>query len=290
MEFLNKHKRLFLVLGITISLFAIVITVTGIAPTSVLGRAFGYVVVPMQRWASSVTGWVGGRFQILAQSEQILTENAALREENIRLSNDAQRLPHLEAENERLHELLEMDQRYPHLDMVGARIIGQNPNDWESSFIIDKGSNHGIEPHMIILGFGGVLGVVDQVGPNHAVVISILDNRFGAAALNSRTEDLGTVHGDLELGQNGLMRMEHIVYTARFMPEDRIYTSPHGAFFPPGLFIGTVVSVHPHPGGLTQYAIIQPAVCLDRVDFVLIVDKLFGDAADPEIFSGDFNP
>jgi len=290
MEFFNKRKRLFLVLGITMSFFAIIITVTGIAPTSVLGRAFGYVVIPMQRWASSVTGWIGGRFQILAQSEQILAENAALRDENTRLSNDVQRLPHLAAENERFHQLLEMDQRYPHLNMVGARIIGQNPNDWEASFIIDKGSNHNIEPQMIVLGFGGVLGVVEQVEPNHSRVISILDNRFGAAVVNPRTEDVGTVHGDLELGLNGLMRMDHFDNTARFMPDDRIYTSAHGAFFPPGLFIGTVLSVHPQPGGLTQYAIIQPAVCLDRVDLVLIVNKLFGDSPDPEIFSEGFLP
>jgi len=290
MNFLNKHKRLFLAFGITICFAAIVITITGVAPTSFLGRAFGYVVVPLQRGFSSATGWIGGRFAVLAQSEQILAENAALREENVRLSNENQRLPHLEAENERLHLIMEMDQRYPHLEMVGARIIGQNPNDWESSFMIDKGANHGIYQHMIVLGFGGVLGVVDHVGPNHSRVISIMDHRFGAAAMNARTEDLGTVRGNLELGQNGLMRMDYILSTARFMPEDRIYTSDHGAFFPPGLLIGTVVSVHPSPGGLTQYAIIQPAVCLDRVDFILIIDQLFGDAPDPEIFSEGFIP
>jgi len=290
MEFINKHKRIFLACGITICFVAIIFTVTGVAPTSFLGRAFSYVVVPLQRGASSATNWIAGRFQVLAQSEQILAENAALREENMHLVNENLRLPHLQEENDRLHMLLEMEQRYPHLPMVGARMIGQNPNDWEASFIIDKGENHGIYTNMIVLGFGGVLGRVDHVGPNHARVISIMDSRFGAAVRNSRTEDVGTIHGNLELSHDGLMRMEHIISTARFMPEDRIYTSDHGAFFPPGLFIGTVVSVHPVPGGLTQYAIIQPAVCLDRVDFVLIVNQLFGYAPDFGIVEEDLIP
>jgi len=287
MEFLKKHKRLFLALGITICFAAIIITVTGVAPTSFLGRVFGHVVTPLQRGASSATNWISGRWAVLVNSDQILAENAALREENTRLVNENQRLPHLENENLRLNILLEMEQRYPHLPMVGARMIGQNPNDWESCFTINKGTNHGIYPNMIVLGFGGILGRIDDAGANHARVVSIRDNRFAAAAMNARTEDIGTVRGNMVLGQDGLMRMDYIVATASFMAGDRIYTSDHGAFFPQGLLLGTVVSVHPSPGGggLTQYAIIQPAVDLDRVDFILIVNELFGD--DSRIFDED---
>jgi len=287
MEFLHKHKRLFLALGITISLLAIVITITGIAPTSFLGRGFGYIVAPMQRGASSATSWISGRIDVLARSEQILTENAALREENMRLSNIIASMPHLEEENRLFHEMFDMEQRYPELSMVGARLIGQNPNNWEANFIIDKGTNHGIYPNMIVLGFGGVLGRIEHAWPGYSRVVSILDTRFAAAARNARTEDVGTVHGNMELGLDGLMRMDHIVASARFMPGDRIYTSDHGAFFPPGILIGTVVSVHASPGGLTQYAIIQPAVSLDRIDVVLIVDQLFGEGLDLAIFSED---
>ena len=280
MEFLHKHKRLFLALGITVCLGAMVVTVTGVAPTGFLGRAVGYVVVPMQRGASSATSWIGGRFAVLARSAEILAENQALREENTHLLNQLQRLELLEEENIEFHVMFDMRQRYPELPMVGARIIGQNPNDWRAIFNINKGENHGIAANMVILGDGGVLGVIRQTGPSSSQVVSIMDDSFAAAVRNSRTEDLGVVHGNLELSQDGLMRMEYIEATARFMPGDEIRTSAHGQFFPPGLLVGTVISVHPGPGGLTQYAIIQPAVNLDRVDMVLVVNILFGDDAD----------
>jgi len=285
MDFLHRHKRLFLAFGITFCLIAIIVTVTGVAPTSFLGRAFGYVVTPLQRGASSATSWVGGRFAVLARSGQMLEENEALREENARLRAENDRLHRLDEESIHLHNMFNMYQRYPQLPLEGARIIGQNPNNWETSFLINKGSNQGILPHMIVLGEeGGVLGRIGQVGPNHAQVISIRDHRFGAAVRSTRTEDVGVVRGDLELGLDGLMRMNYMEQAARFMQGDEIVTSAHGAFFPPGLSIGTVLSVHASPEGLTQYAIIQPTASLDRVDFVLIVMQLFVDAPDDDAF------
>jgi len=286
MDFLHRHKRLFLAFGITFCFVAIIVTITGVAPTSFLGRAFGYVVVPLQRGASSATSWVGGRFAVLAQSGQILAENHALREENARLRAENDRLGRLDEESIHLHNLFNMQQRYPQLPLEGARIVGQNPNNWQTSFIIDKGTNDGILPHMVVLGEdGGVLGRIDQVGPNHAQVISIRDHRFAAGVRNTRTEDVGVVRGDMELANDGLMRMDYILQAASFMPGDVIITSAHGAFFPPGLTIGTVMSVHPSLEGLTQYAIIEPTASLDRVDFVLIVMQLFVDAPDDDAFN-----
>jgi len=281
MEFINRHKRLFLAAAIIFCFAAIIVTITGVAPTGFLRRGLSYVVVPMQRGASSATGWISGRFYILARSAEILAENETLREENTRLRNENARMAAIDEENILLNTILDMQQRYPHLPMVGARIIGQNPNEWQSSFFINKGVNHGILPYMVVLGDGGVLGVVHETGPNYALVVSVMDNNFAAAARNSRTEDLGIVRGDLDLSNDNLMRMRHIIYTARFMPGDDIVTSAHGTVFPPGLHIGTVASIHPEAGGLTQYAIIQPSVNLDRVDVVLVVTQLFG-ASDAE--------
>ena len=130
---------------------------------------------------------------------------------------------------------------------------------------------------MVVYGDGGVLGVIIQTGANYALVASIMDNSFAAAVRNSRTEDVGVVRGDIDLRYDGLMRMEYISSTARFMPGDDIITSADGAFFPPGLLVGTVESIHPTPGagGLTQYAIIRPAANLDRISLVLVVNQVF---------------
>jgi rod shape-determining protein MreC len=47
--------------------------------------------------------------------------------------------------------------------------------------------------------------------------------------------------------------------------------------FPPGIMVGTVLSVEPNPDGLTKYAVIQPAANINRIENVLVVNRLFGD-------------
>jgi len=282
MEFIHKHKRLFLGLGILFCFAAIIVTITGVAPTSFIGRGASYIISPMQRGASSATGWVSGRFYILARSAEILAENQSLVEENMRLRNENARMNALYEENIQLRYIVNMRERHPHLPMVTGHIIGQNPNDWQDRFTINIGENDGVLPGMAVLGNGGLLGVIHETTRNSALVISIRDNDFAAAAINVRTEELGLVVGDLDLRQDGLLRMIFIEHTARFIEGDEIRTSDHGSLFPIGLEIGTVLSVHPGPERLTHYAIIHPSVNLDRVDIVLVVTWLPGDDASDE--------
>jgi len=260
----------------------IVASVTDFVPRHALGRVLSPVIVPMQRATSSAVDWVGGRFTVLTQSEELLAENRALREENIILVAENQRIPLLEYELANFEAMLDTFQRYPQLPMKGARIIGQNPNQWQERFYIDRGENSGIFPHMIVLGDGGVLGKVLQTSRNYALVATIMDSSFSAAVRNVRTEDLGVVSGNIDLRYDGLMRMEFMEAGASFMPGDEIITSSHGAFFPPGVLVGTVIEVRPRQdaAGLMQYAIIEPAVCLDRIDVVLVVNRIFSNERD----------
>jgi rod shape-determining protein MreC len=277
MEFLRKHKRLFLGLGICICIAAIVLTVSpGVGPT-VFERGLSHIVVPMQRGITSFTGWVRGRFALLADNRRLLEENQALRNENSLLRMENQRLLQADDDNIYLSALLNISRRYAELPVLGARVIGQTTNDWYDSFIIDRGSDDGITTNMAVLGDGGLLGVVRRVFPTHSVVVSVLDIRFNAAVMSRRTEDRGIARGEITLMQQGLMRMNHIDGAAQIMPGDEIITSPHSTMFPPDILLGTVLSVTPNPDGLTQHAIIRPAVNLDSREMVLVVTERFGD-------------
>jgi rod shape-determining protein MreC len=130
---------------------------------------------------------------------------------------------------------------------------------------------------MAILGDFGLLGKVQEVYPNFSKVITLIDHRFAVAVKNVRTEDLGVLKGDVRLMQQGLTRVDYINATAQIMPGDEIVTGPHSSIFPPGILVGTVISVEPNPDGLTRFAIVQPAATIDRIENVLVVNRLFGD-------------
>ena len=277
MKVLNKHKRAFLLSGIGLCIAAIVLTVNPSAGPNIVARGLSYIVAPLQSGMSVSVTWVQGQFSAIGRSQELLRENRALREEISMLQIENYRLQRAEDENYRLNSLLNMNQRYAQLPTIGARIIGQNPNNVYNRFFIDRGTNDYVDRNMAVLGDGGLVGVVRQVHPNRAQFLSIIDADFSAAVMSERTEDIGTVRGDMRLMQQGLIRMDHISATAQIMPGDVIITSSHSSIFPPGVLVGTVQSIHSNPDGLTRHAIVTPAASTENLEVVQVVMEVFGD-------------
>ncbi|MDR1664860.1 MAG: rod shape-determining protein MreC [Clostridiales bacterium] len=282
MEFLKKHKRLFLSLGMAVCLTAIIFTASPGATPTFVENALGYVIVPLQRGVSDVTGWIGGKFSTFAEMDGLREENRLLREQNSLLKIDNERLLYAEAENKRLTELLEIDQTYAALPKVGARVIGKDPTDWYNSYNIDKGSSEGLTPNMAVLGEAGLIGLVREVYPTYSKVVSIIDDRCAVAVMCERTGDWGQLFGDIDLMPQGLCRMDYIESDAQIMAGDEIVTSALSSYCPPGILVGTVLSVEPDGNGLTKHAIIEPASRIDRVEVVQVVNQLFGDEEEIE--------
>jgi rod shape-determining protein MreC len=177
-----------------------------------------------------------------------------------------------------LNAALNMHQRYAHLPTMGARVIGHDANAFYRSFRVDRGSNDGVEMGMAVIADGGLAGVVRYVNPISSQFVSVLDHRFAAAVVSTRTEDFGIARGDTRLMQQGYMRMDDIEITAQIMPGDEIMTSLSSTIFPAGLLLGEVVSVNTNPDGLARYAIIRPAADINnRPEIVLVITEVFGD-------------
>jgi len=276
-ELFGRHRRIFLLTGIGICILAIVFTVSPAAAPTALERGLSRIITPMQRVASASISWVQGNFSAISNNRQLLQENQRLQEQVSNLLIENHRLQLAGEDNARLSALLEINQRYAQLPTIGARVIGATPNDWYHRFILDRGTDDGITNNMAVLGDGGLIGVVRRVRPTSSQFVSVIDSDFSAAVMSSRTGDIGEIRNDIRLMQQGLMRMDRIVATAQIMQGDEIETSTHSSIFPPGILIGTVVSVHPNPDGHTRYAIIMPAANLSNPEVVSIVTAVVDD-------------
>jgi len=273
-DYLHKRKRIFLASGMVLCLAAMLLSIfPGVRPT-VLERTLAFVVIPLQRGAQSSVAWVQGRFSAITDNARLLNENADLREENARLLFEIEQLILAGEENYTLTALLEMRQRFPELPTIGARVIAQNPGVLRSRFTIESGTRDGVYAQMPVLAGDAVKGVVRYAAHRHAEVITIFDSDFSVAVHSVRAEVSGIVRGDTQLARDGLVRMDFISDTANIMPGDLLVTSVYSLIFPPGLPVGTVVSVHPNPDGLTRHALIEPAAGTDRPQMVLVVAEL----------------
>ena len=271
MSVIARHKRAFLLSGIGICILGIVLTISPGVGTNFLSRGLSMIVTPIQRGLNSTIAWVQGHFTALANNQGLISENRALQHEITVLQLENHRLRQAAEENERLSEVLNMHQRYAQLPTIGARVITGDVNDWNRSFTIDVGTRDGISPGMAVFGGGGLAGVVRYVNPTSSIVVSVIDSRFAAAAISVRTEDIGTVSGEVRLMQQGFLRMDHFDAAAQILPGDEIETSAHGTMFPRGIRVGTVREIHTNPDGLTRHAVIEPAADLENIEIVLVL-------------------
>ena len=271
---LERRRRIFLLTGIGICILAIILTINPTAGTNVFGRGLAYIVTPMQRGLNTGIAWVQGQFSVMANNRELLQSYQALQEQHSNLLIELYRLQLAGEENAMLSALLDINQRYGHLPTIGARVIGQNPNDWYHRFFLDRGTNDGITHNMAVLGDGGLVGVIRQAHSGRSQFASIVDSETSVAVMTRRTGDIGVTSGDIILMQQGLLRMDNIAATAQIMPGDEIVTSTHSVIFPPGILVGTVESIHPNPDGHTRHAIIRPAANMHNIEIVSIVTKV----------------
>ncbi len=179
-------------------------------------------------------------------------------------------------ELERLRVLYELDQRYADYPKTGARVIGKDPGNWYSVFVIDKGSDEGIEVDMVVISGAGLVGRVIEVGPVHAKVRSIIDDTSSVSATINRTNDLCTVKGELTLFDEGVISVDYIPDEVNLIVGDEISTSHLGEVYPPGILIGEITMVDEAPNKMSQRAYLRPVVDFKHLEEVLVINQLWG--------------
>jgi len=270
-SFFERHKRAFLLSGIGVCILAIIFTINPNIGTNIFSSALTYIVTPVQGGLNASVTWVQGHFSALRNNHHLITENRELQAEVNRLQFENFRLAIAAADNEALNTALNMHTQYAHLSTIGARVIGQDPNDFRRSFHIDRGSNDGISTEMAVIANGGLAGVIVYSSPTRSQFASVLDSRFVAHIVAPRTGDLAVASGHSAHMHEGLMRINHIETAAQIMPGDEILTSSYSAIFPAGILLGEVVSINTNPDGLTRYALLRPVADVTNLEIVLVV-------------------
>jgi len=235
----------------------------------------GYIVSPSQEVTGNIGGFFQTRINFISNLSELDSENQRLREENELLQLEANRAALLDKDNQELRNLLELVQRYPELNLVGADVIARDSSNWSNKFSINLGTRDGVFDNQVILANGGLVGRVFRAYSNFSQVITLIDDNSSVSAISARTGDTGFVRGDLRLAERGLVRMENIALNADILENDLIITSNLGLIYPPGITIGIVREVRPDGSGLFKYAIIETAVDFRNLETVLVVSDVF---------------
>lgn len=237
-----------------------------------------YTIVPMQKGINSIGEWMSDFTQNFATIQELREENAALQAEVDELTVKNNLLQQERHELERLRELYALDEQYSEYEKIGARVTANDSGNWFSSFVIDKGSNDGIEVDMNVMAETGLVGIVTEVGPNWARVRSIIDDASNVSALILSTSDTCIVNGDLTLMQDGRIRFEQLANNGTEIEAgEQVVTSHISSKFLQGILIGYVSEIHVDSNNLTRSGYITPVVDFEHLQEVLVITTTKAD-------------
>lgn len=266
-----------IIVGISIFfLFMIIFTWETRDEISSMEKSVTYVIIPIQKGVTYFGDWLVSRVDFIQNINELENQNNTLLLEVDKLTYENRILEQSKAELERLRELYELDQRYADYPKTGARVIGKDPGNWYSVFTIDKGSDDGIAPDMVVMAEAGLVGRVIEVGPGYAKVRSIIDDTSSVSGIVNRTRDLCSVRGDLTLFNDGVISVEYIPDEVNLIVGDQISTSHLGEIYPPGILIGEIVSIDEAVKKLSQKAYLRPVVDFKHLEDVLVINQLWG--------------
>ena len=268
-HFFSNRVRIVLIVAV---LLAVLLTaISSLTGMSLPDMAVKGVLTPLRTGVSKLADQAEQIYNYMFEFESIAAENASLKEQLAQMQEDARRADAVERENARLRALLALKEANEDYQLVDCYIISRSSQEWSSYFTVNRGANAGLEVGMCaITANGEVVGLISEVGPNYAVVKSVLDSSLEISATISSSGYNGMVRGGYATGLDGLLRMDYLPSSAVIRNQDQVVTSG-STVYPRNLIIGYVVDAGFDDIGVAKYALLEPAVNVGSLEQIFIV-------------------
>ena len=268
--FSSRVKIVLLIAVLLAVVLAVVSNLTGLSLPDMVVKG---VLTPVRAGVSKLSEQAQQMYNYMFEYEALAAENARLKEQLAQLEEDARMADAVARENHQLRALLGLKEANEDYKLVDSYIISRSSQEWSSNFTINRGSSSGVEKGMCaITANGELVGLVDEVGSNYAVVKTVLDSSLEISATISASGYNGMVEGGYATGLEGLLRMDYLPSSAVIRNRDQVVTSG-SVVYPRNLIVGHVVDAGFDDTGVAKYALLEPAVNVASLEQVFIITE-----------------
>lgn len=240
--------------------------------TAWLRPGVGSLFVPLFGLANSAQQLAGRAGDALLPRSELLRQNQALREQSQQLRLQAAQAEVLTRENDRLRELLKLQQRQRHGKFRLANVVLRDPSNWWRSVQINLGRRDGISNNLPVLGPNGALvGRISSVSLTRSQVVLVGDpNCKVSARIDNPARDTGVlgVSGPLE---SEFLDLGYLSRSADLKPGQNVWTSGLGGIFPKDIPLGVIVDSRTEDYGLYTVARVKLDANLNALEEVWVL-------------------
>lgn len=206
--------------------------------------------------------------RILADAENQINREDFLQEKLNRLKTLKNEIYNLEREL----EINPIDRFYPQLTNISLR----NLSGWNQFFLVNKGSNAGIQKGQGVISSFGIVGRVDQVNVRFSKIQLITNHNFRIVAhLKGDNRPVIVTGSGIHPGGYGTALLSDIPLDI-IIPDGKtmeVVSSNLGGRYPKGLHIGFIKHLQPSTDGLFKTAEINLHEGINKLGEVTILKK-----------------
>ena len=226
------------------------------------------IVRSMQAGALETTAWLEARYARVAQNFNAISENSALREENIRLSSQIARSREVLVENERLRHLIGYRNEATY-NLLPARIINKDITGQWNYLTLDVGEVDSVATHMAVINERGIIGYTILVSKHYSKVIPYVNTEVHISAKIHPLQASGIIRWDGV--RTDRLHLDSIVKTEPVETGQSVVTAGYSSIFPAGLPIGSIDSISVRPGRYELTIFVRPAASISTAEHVFVV-------------------
>lgn len=273
-DFFRQNGILLLVIAALLSAITAVSSMLLGGFSNPLSNVLGILSTPVQGAVTSFAGWLEGVYSYSFERDALAAENEALRKQVAELEQQAREGQAASRENKRLYALLGLREKRRDFVFEPATVVSRSSTNWASTLTISKGSVHGVAAGDCVIDETGTLvGVISEVGLTWSTLITVIDAELEMGGLVERTESAAIIEGDFSLMTRGYLKLSYLPENTELLAGDLVVTSGKGGVYPSGLVVGTIMSIHTDPSGMSRYAEVNPRAVFDRLVQVFVIKE-----------------
>ncbi len=264
--FRNYKTIIFIVALLVIALIVLFYNSRQKSSSGLVAKVILEVAAPVQKALNASVKSVSDSWYHYLFLVGVEDENKKLKKKNDELKSQLLLYQEGFLEAQRLRNLLSLKNGHDFV-FIPARVVGREQVALSKTFLINKGTAHGLNTGMAVMAAPGLVGRVIAASWHVAKVLPIIDESSNIDAIVQRTRLQGIIHG---AGTRGCV-MKYISKTQDIQEGDIIITSGIGGVFPKGIMIGQVSHVDKQEAGLFLRINVTPSVDFSKLEEVSVI-------------------
>jgi len=237
------------------------------------------LVAPLVRLQRGAEKWRGA--YLTAEREELRRDTLALA---------AARVPTLEADNERLRQMLGLGSKLQWGFIPAQALQGRGRAD-DFTITLSAGSKAGIRERSLVVAPEGIVGMVQTVDPTMSLAILFAHPDFRVSAMSADGSAFGIVQphiagtATVNPSQSGSMQSERwmlelrgVPFRSALKPGAVVYSSGLGGIYPRGIPVGVVVGEIKTAEAWARTYLLRPSVNPAEISSVMVLTPQRGTA------------